>query len=198
MARQLKALETALAELERLPAIGRKSARRIAFHLLKQPADRVNRLASALQALHEQIRPCSRCFYLAEDELCEICQDSNRENIICVVEDVGDVMALESTMEYCGRYHVLGGVIAPLDGIGPEDLSIEALIQRVETEKPQYIIIATGFTVEGEATALYVSRLLKPLGVKVYRLAYGLPVGSSLEHADEATVVRALEGKIEL
>ncbi len=198
MARQLKALETALSELGRLPAIGRKSARRIAFHLLKQPADRVHRLASALEALHEQIRPCSRCFYLAEDELCEICQDSNRENIICVVEDVGDVMALESTMEYRGRYHVLGGVIAPLDGIGPEDLSIEALVRRVETEKPQHIIIATGFTVEGEATALYVSRLLKPLGIKVYRLAYGLPVGSSLEHADEATVVRALEGKIEL
>jgi recombination protein RecR len=198
MVRQLKALETAFTELERLPAIGRKSARRITFHLLKQPAEKVRRLTAALESLHEQIRPCTRCFYLAEDDLCRICQDPDRENILCVVEDVGDVMALESTAEFHGRYHVLGGVIAPLDGIGPENLHIDALIERVKTEKPREIILATGFTVEGEATALYVTRLLKPLNVRIFRLAYGLPVGSTLEHADEATMVRALEGKIEM
>ncbi|MBN1296912.1 recombination protein RecR [bacterium] len=196
--KQLKALENVLAELEKLPAIGRKSARRIAFYLLKQPPARAARLAAALEALHREIRPCSRCFNLAESEVCAVCDDPTRESTICVVEDVGDVMALESTGEYHGLYHVLGGVIAPLDGIGPNDLTIDVLIRRVNGEKPAGIILATGFTVEGEATALYVARLLKPLDVKVYRLAYGLPVGSTLEHADEATVVRALEGKIEL
>ncbi|HPQ39305.1 MAG TPA: recombination mediator RecR [bacterium] len=198
MAKRLKALDAVLAELEKLPAIGPKSARRIAFHLLKQPASRAQRLAAALTALHEKIRPCSRCFNLAEDVLCDICSDSGRESTICVVEDVGDIMALENTGEYHGLYHVLGGVIAPLDGIGPDDLKIRELLERIRLENPRDVVLATGFTVEGEATAMYLTRLLKPMDVKVYRLAYGLPVGSTLEHADEATVVRALEGKIAL
>lgn len=198
MAKPLKALENALAELEKLPAIGRKSARRIAFHLLKQPADKARRLAESLIALHERIRPCTHCFYLAESELCEICADPDRSGTICVVEDAGDVMALERTGEYNGRYHVLQGVIAPLDGVGPDDLTIRQLIDRVRTEKPSEIIIATGFTVEGEATAMYLTRMLKPLETKIFRLAYGLPVGSTLEHADEATMIRALEGKVEI
>jgi recombination protein RecR len=198
MAHRLKALEQVLAELEQLPAIGRKSARRIAFYLLKQSPEKVRKLAGAIDTLHDKIRPCRRCFYLSEEHLCYICLNPNRENIICVVEDIGDVIALEGTGEYHGQYHVLGGVIAPLDGIGPENLNIESLLQRVKTEKPDELIIATGFTVEGEATAMYITRLLKPLMVKVYRLAYGLPVGSTLEHADEATMVRALEGKREL
>lgn len=198
MAKRLKALDAVLSELERLPAIGRKSARRIAFYLLKQPPARAQKLAAALTDLHEKIRPCSRCFNLAEDELCDICSDTGRENTICVVEDVGDIMALESTGEYHGVYHVLGGVIAPLDGIGPDALNIDALLERIRSETPGEVVLATGFTVEGEATAMYLTRLLKPMDVKVYRLAYGLPVGSTLEHADEATVVRALEGKIEI
>ncbi|MCD4654757.1 recombination mediator RecR [bacterium] len=198
MITRLKALDNVLAELEKLPAIGRKSARRIAFYLLKQPAAKTMRLASVLSILHEQIHPCSRCFNLAEQELCEICRDTNRENSICVVEDIGDVMALERTGEYKGIYHVLGGAIAPLDGIGPDELTINELLDRVKTEKPDELILATGFTVEGEATAMYLTRLLKPMNVKVYRLAYGLPVGSSLEYADEATMVRALEGKREV
>ena len=195
---RLKALDNVLRELEKLPAIGQKSARRIAFHLLRQPPAKALRLASALEVLHESIHNCPRCFFLAEDELCEICSDKDREKTICVVEDVGDVMALERTGEYKGYYHVLGGVIAPLDGIGPEELKINELLERVSVENPREIIIATGFTVEGEATAMYLTRLLKPMNVKVYRLAYGLPVGSTLEHADEATMVRALEGKREM
>ncbi len=198
MSRQLQALENALAELEKLPAIGRKSARRIAFHLLKQPAEKARRLAAALVTLHERIRPCSRCFYLAEDDLCQICLDPERIGTICVVEDAGDVMALERTGEYHGGYHVLQGVIAPLDGVGPDDLTIRQLISRVQAEQPQEIIIATSFTVEGEATAMYLTRMLKPLKVKVFRLAYGLPVGSTLEYADEATMIRALEGRVEI
>ena len=195
---RLKALDNVLRELEKLPAIGQKSARRIAFHLLRQPPAKALRLAAALEVLHESIHNCPRCFFLAEDELCEICSDKDREKTICVVEDVGDVMALERTGEYKGYYHVLGGVIAPLDGIGPEELKINELLERVSVENPREIIIATGFTVEGEATAMYLTRLLKPMNVKVYRLAYGLPVGSTLEHADEATMVRALEGKREM
>lgn len=198
MAHRLKALDNILVELERLPAVGRKSARRIAFHLLKQSPEKVQRLAAAIENLHDKIRPCSRCFYLAEEELCYICRDPDRDNIICVVEDVGDVIALEGTGEYPGRYHVLGGVIAPLDGIGPENLNIESLLKRIEHEQPTELIIATGFTVEGEATAMYIKRVLKTFNRKIYRLAYGLPVGSTLEHADEATMVRALEGKREL
>jgi len=198
VAKRLKALDTLLVELEKMPAIGGKSARRIAFHLLKHPPARAQRLAAALTALHEKIRSCRRCFNLSEDVLCDVCSDPDRENTICVVEDVGDIMALESTGEYHGVYHVLGGVIAPLDGIGPDALKIDELMQRIEEEKPPEVVLATGFTVEGEATAMYLTRLLKALDVKVYRLAYGLPVGSTLEHADEATVVRALEGKIEI
>lgn len=198
MITRLKALDNLLSELEKLPAIGRKSARRIAFYLLKQPPKRAASLARVLGELHEKVRTCDRCFYLSETPLCEICQSEERENVICVVEDVGDVMALEGTGEFRGLYHVLGGAISPLDGIGPEELKINELLKRVQAETPEEIIIATGFTVEGEATAMYLTRLLKPMNVKVYRLAYGLPVGSSLEYADEATMVRALEGKREI
>lgn len=198
MGKKLQALENTLAELEKLPAIGRKSARRIAFHLLKQPPEKVQRLAESLIDLHQRIHPCTRCFYLAEADLCEICRDPERSGTICIVEDAGDVMALERTGEFHGRYHVLQGVIAPLDGVGPDDLTIRQLIDRIREEKPVEVIIATGFTVEGEATAMYLTRILKPMEVKVFRLAYGLPVGSTLEHADEATMIRALEGKIEI
>ena len=198
MGKKLQALENTLAELEKLPAIGRKSARRIAFHLLKQPPEKVQRLVESLIDLHQRIHPCTRCFYLAEADLCEICRDPERSGTICIVEDAGDVMALERTGEFHGRYHVLQGVIAPLDGVGPDDLTIRQLIDRIREEKPVEVIIATGFTVEGEATAMYLTRILKPMEVKVFRLAYGLPVGSTLEHADEATMIRALEGKIEI
>ncbi len=198
MAQELKALNDLLTELEKLPAIGRKSAQRIAFHLLKQPRKTVERLAFTLTQFKEKIVPCPRCFNLSEGEICHVCADENREPIICVVEEAGDVMAIERTGDYRGVYHVLNGVISPLDGIGPGDLKIKELLARVETACIRQVIIATNFTVEGEATAMYLARLLKPRDVKVYRLAHGLPVGSSLEHTDEATMAKALEGKKEM
>ncbi len=198
MAREIKALRDLLTELEKLPAIGRKSAQRIAFHLLKQPHQKVIRLAETLVAVTEKIVPCQTCFNLSETGMCSVCSDPDRESIICVVEDIGDIMAIERTDEFRGRYHVLGGVISPLDGIGPENLHIRELIGRVDSEGIRELIIATNFTIEGEATAMYLARLLKQSDVKVFRLAYGLPVGSSLEYADEATMAKALEGRKEI
>jgi len=196
--RELRALQELISELEKLPSIGRKSAQRIAFHLLKQPVKDVERLAHSIRQLKEKIVSCPNCFYISEQGLCEICNDSDREHVICVVQEIGDVMAIERVGEFKGKYHVLNGVISPLDGIGPEDLKIKELIARIDNESIKELIIATNFTVEGEATAMYLTRLLKPRKVKLFRLAYGLPVGSNLEHADEATMLKALEGKREL
>jgi recombination protein RecR len=189
-------------ELARLPGIGPKSAQRVAFHLLKVPGQDVRRLADALVEAKEKVRLCRICFNLADGELCGYCADPRRDrSIICVVQEPPDVIALEKTREFRGLYHVLQGSISPIEGIGPEDLRVAELLQRIKgTGSPddvrvEEIILATNPNIEGEATAMYLARLLTPIGLKVTRLASGLPVGGDLEYADEVTLGRALEGR---
>ena len=183
-------------QFERMPGIGHKSAQRLAFYVLNLKKEEAESFANAILTAHEKIRKCSRCCNLAEDELCSLCKDSGRdESVICVVEDPRDVMAFERTHEYEGTYHVLHGVISPMNGIGPEDITVKELLARTGDDRVQEVIMATNPTVEGEATAMYISRLLKPMGIKVSRLAYGIPVGADLEYADEVTLTRALEGR---
>ena len=180
----------------RMPGIGNKTAQRLAFYVLSlKKEDAVAFSESILQA-HERIKKCTVCCNLSEDELCPICKSTKRdESIICVVEDPRDVLAFERTHEFEGTYHVLHGVISPMNGVGPEDISVKELLMRMGDGKVQEVIMATNPTVEGEATAMYISRLLKPMGVTVTRLAYGVPVGADLEYADEVTLSRALEGR---
>jgi len=186
-------------ELGRLPGIGPKSAQRIAFHLLKITADDAGRLATAITTVKDRIRFCRRCFNVTENEECDYCADPRRDPaIVCVVEDPRDIVAVERTGEYRGRYHVLGGAINPLEGVGPDQLRVKELYARLGDEGIDEVILATNPNLEGEATAMYLSRQLKPLGVKVTRLASGLPVGGDLEYADELTLGRALEGRREL
>ena len=183
-------------ELGRLPGIGPKSAQRIAFHLLKLPADDATRLARAITEAKARVRFCERCWNVAEEDECGICRDDQRDTRqVCVVEEARDIVALERTGEFRGRYHVLLGAISPIDGIGPEQLKVRELLVRLEPEGVEEVILCTNPNVEGEATALYLARLLKPLGVRVTRLASGLPVGGDLEYADELTLGRALEGR---
>jgi recombination protein RecR len=192
-------LKALLQELERLPGIGPKSALRIVMFLLNQPRETIDRLIQALQKVREQLKFCRRCFNYAEGELCAICQDESRDSsIICVVEDPMDIAVIENAGIFQGRYHVLHGVISPIEGIGPEDLRIGELIERVQTEPVREVILALSPTTEGEATSTYIARMLKPLGLKVTQLAMGLPVGGSLDYADQLTVMRALEGRREL
>jgi recombination protein RecR len=189
-------VQTLIDELGRLPGIGPKSAQRIAFYLLKVPADDVARLAHAITDAKARVRFCERCFNVAEDELCPICQDDARDtSMLCVVEESRDIVALEKTGEFRGRYHVLLGAMSPLEGIGPEDLKIRELIARLEPEGVAEVILCTNPNTEGEVTAMYLARLLKPLGLNVTRIASGLPVGGDLEYADELTLGRALEGR---
>jgi recombination protein RecR len=183
-------------ELGRLPGIGPKSAQRIAFHLLKVPADDVARLAHAISDAKARVRFCERCFNVSEGSLCPICSDDGRDSsIICVVEESRDIVAVEKTGEFRGRYHVLLGAMSPLEGIGPEQLKIRELVARIEPEGVEEIILCTNPNTEGEVTAMYLARLLKPIGLKVTRIASGLPVGGDLEYADELTLGRALEGR---
>jgi recombination protein RecR len=183
--------------LQRLPGVGPKSAQRLALHILKRPEAEVEALAQALIDAKKQIGLCSVCFHLSADPVCEICRHPNRDDTsICVVADSRDLIALEKTREYKGKYHVLGGVISPMDGIGPEQLTIQAL-RRVSQQKTQEVIMAISPTIEGETTTLYIGQLLKPF-TKVTRIAFGLPVGGDLEYADEVTLARALEGRREL
>jgi len=183
-------------ELGRLPGIGPKSAQRIAFHLLKIPADDVTRLADAITDAKERVRFCDRCFNVADDTLCPICKDDGRDStVVCVVEESRDIVALEKTGEFRGRYHVLLGAMSPLEGIGPEQLKIRELVARIEPEGIDEIILCTNPNTEGEVTAMYLARLLKPIGLNVTRIASGLPVGGDLEYADELTLGRALEGR---
>lgn len=189
-------VQTLIDELGRLPGVGPKSAQRIAFHLLKIPADDVSRLAAAITDAKQRVRFCERCFNVAEDALCPICADPNRDStVVCVVEESRDIVALEKTGEFRGRYHVLLGAMSPLDGIGPEQLKVRELVTRLGSEDIQEIILCTNPNTEGEVTAMYLARLLKPLGVTVTRIASGLPVGGDLEYADELTLGRALEGR---
>lgn len=188
-----------VSQFERLPGIGKKTAQRLAFSILEQPPERAKKFAEALINAREKIHFCKCCQALTDLEVCQICADDTRDkSVICVVEDPKDVMAFERTREYKGLYHVLHGAISPLDGVGPDQLRIKELMSRLSSDSVKEIIMATNPTVEGEATASYISRLVKPMGVKVTRLAYGVPVGGDLEYADEFTLARALEGRNEI
>jgi len=183
-------------ELGRLPGIGPKTAQRLAFYILKSPRPDVLRLAEALMEARDKIRRCSICSNLTDEDPCAICSDPGRDRgLICVVEDPKDVMVMERTREYNGVYHVLGGAISPMEGVGPEDLRLKELVERVKSPGVEEVIVATNPDVEGEATAMYVARILSPFGVKVTRLARGVPVGGDLEYTDEATLARALLGR---
>jgi len=183
-------------ELGRLPGVGPKSAQRIAFHIIQSDRVDVTRLSEILKTVKERVKFCTTCGNISEEELCRICKDPRRDNSsICVVEESKDVLAIEKTREFKGKYHVLGGAISPIDGIGPENLRIKELMTRLAQTQINEVIIATDPNLEGEATATYLTRLIKPLGVKVSRLASGLPVGGDLEYADEITLGRAFEGR---
>jgi recombination protein RecR len=183
-------------ELGRLPGVGPKSAQRIAFHIIQSERVDVTRLAEVLKTVKERVKFCTICGNITEEEQCKICRDPRRDNTsICVVEESKDVIAIEKTREFKGKYHVLGGAISPIDGIGPENLRIRELMQRLAETQIAEVIIATDPNLEGEATATYLTRLIKPIGVKVSRLASGLPVGGDLEYADEVTLGRAFEGR---
>jgi recombination protein RecR len=191
-------LQQLIEEFSQLPGIGHKSAQRIALDLLKRPREEVVRMAQALVSVKDRIRYCSICWNITETDPCSICASPKRERgAICVVEEPNDVIALEKTNEFHGLYHVLGGALSPLDGIGPEDLKIRELLARMSADVTE-VILAMNPNVEGEATTIYLTRLLKPLGAKVSRIARGIPVGGDLEFADEATLTRALEGRVTL
>lgn len=186
-------LLAAIEELSKLPGIGKKTAQRLAMHLLKCENEQVDNLINAIKDLKDKLRFCSRCFNLSEEELCNICRSEKRDkSTICVVEEASDVIAIEKTHEYNGLYHVLGGVLSPLAGVTPDSLHIKELLKRFEEENINEIILALNPDTEGEATSLYLSKLLKPFGIKVTRIARGLPIGGDLEFADEATIGRAI------
>jgi recombination protein RecR len=181
-----------------LPGVGPKTAQRLALHLLKRPEAEVQAFAQALIEAKKQVGLCQVCFHLSAEPVCEICRNPNRDNqTLCIVADSRDVIAIEKTREYQGKYHVLGGVISPMEGIGPEQLTLQALVRRVSQQQIQEVIIAINPSVEGETTTLYIGQLLKPF-TKVTRIAFGLPMGGDLEYADEVTLARALEGRREL
>jgi recombination protein RecR len=183
-------------EFSKLPTVGPKTAARLVFYLLNRPRNEAQSLAEAIMAVKDRVRLCSTCFSITEDDPCPICSDERRDSkTICVVAEAKDIYALERTSAYKGRYHVLGGLISPMDGIGPAQLRVKDLVDRIGSELPHEIIIATNPNAEGEATALYLSRLLTPLGVSVTRLAYGLPIGGDLDYADEVTLAKAIEGR---
>ena len=190
------AIQDLIDELGRLPGIGPKSAQRIAFHIIQSERVDVTRLADVLRTVKERVKFCIECGNISEEDLCRICRDPRRDNsLICVVEESKDVMAIEKTREFRGKYHVLGGAISPIDEVGPENLRIRELMARLADTNIQELIIATDPNLEGEATASYLIRQIKPLGIKVSRLASGLPVGGDLEYADEVTLGRAFEGR---
>jgi recombination protein RecR len=190
------AVQDLIDELGRLPGIGPKGAQRIAFHLLQAEPTDASRLADAITRVKATVRFCARCWNVSEQEECRVCRDPRRDPaVVCVVEEARDVVAIERTREYRGRYHVLGGAISPIDGVGPDDLHVAELIRRLDDEGVEEVILATNPNVEGEATASYLSRLLTPLGRRVTRLASGLPVGGDLDYADEVTLGRAFAGR---
>lgn len=198
MIKSSAATEKLIDELRRLPGVGRKTAQRLAFHLLKVSKEEALALSRAIKEAKERVRLCSVCYGITENDPCEVCIDKNRDpSLLCVVEEATDVFAFERTADFHGRYHVLGGALSPLDGIGPEEIRVKELVQRIDREGVQEVIIATNPNTEGEATALYIARLVKPLNVKVTRIARGLPVGSDIDLADEVTLSRALNGRTE-
>ncbi len=186
-------------ELEKLPGIGPKSAQRLAFHLLRLPLDEARQIAEAIVEVKEKMQTCQSCFNFSDQPVCDICRNERRErSLVCVVADPRDLLAVERTNEFRGRYHVLGGLISPLEGIGPEMLRIRELMERIQADAIQEIILATNPTVEGDTTAMYLARLIKPFGVRVTKIAFGLPVGGDLDYADQATLIQALEGRRDL
>lgn len=192
----MSAIDDLTGELARLPGIGRKTALRLTYYLLKQPTEQSRRLADALRTLSEKVRPCSRCFNLTEEALCVICRDPRRDAaLLCVVEEAADISAIERAAEYRGQYHVLGGRLSPLDGVTPDDLAMEPLIRRVADGSVREVILATNPSLEGEATALYVQRQLVIYSVSITRIARGLPVGGDLEYADGVTIAQALSAR---
>jgi len=196
---QTPSMSRLIAQLTKLPGIGEKTASRLAFHVLRSERDYAQALADALLAVKDETRLCSVCFALTESDPCPLCADPRRSNdVLCVVEEPADLLAIERVREFRGRYHVLHGTLAPLDGVGPDDLKIQPLLVRLRDEPVREVILATNPTAEGEATALYLAKLLKPLGLRVTRIAHGLPVGADLEYADVMTVGRALEGRREM
>ncbi len=192
-------IQRLVAELAKLPGIGEKTAQRLAFHILKSPKEYARNLSRALWEITEKVRLCSVCCTLTENDPCPICTDPKRDStILCVVEGVADLLAVERTREFKGRYHVLHGVLSPMDGIGPEQLRIQELLARLAPIAPKEIIIATNPDVEGEVTALYLGKLIKPLSIRVTRIAQGVPMGGDLEYADQVTLARALTGRRDL
>ncbi|MBI2340737.1 MAG: recombination protein RecR [Deltaproteobacteria bacterium] len=194
----LTPLDRLIHELSRLPGIGQKTALRLALHILRQPADYAQALAESLTDVAEKIRFCSRCFHLTEADPCVLCADLRRnQQIVCVVEESSDLLAIERTREFRGVYHVLQGALSPLDGIGPENLKIGELLRRLRTEEIRELILATNPNVTGDATALYISKMVKPLNIRVTKLAAGIPVGGNIEYIDQMTLARALESRME-
>jgi recombination protein RecR len=194
----IDSLEKLIEEFSKLPGIGKKTAQRMAFHVLKSRKEEAEALAQALLDVKEKVNYCSVCFNITEEDPCKICKDEKRErSVICVVEEASDVLALEKTNQYKGLFHVLGGVLSPLDGIGPDDLKIKELLSRLKGKQVKEVILATNPNTEGEATAIYIAKLIKPLTVKVTRIARGLPAGGDLEYADQVTLANAIEGRIE-
>ena len=186
-------LQIAIEELSKLPSIGKKTAQRLALHILKSDKEQVNDLIKSIKELKTKIRFCDRCFNLAEEELCEICKSVKRDkSVLCVVEEASDVIAIEKTNEFNGIYHVLCGVLSPLSGVNPDQLKIKEMVRRFENEEINEVILALNPDTEGETTSLYLAKLIKPLGIKVTRIARGLPIGGDLEFADEATIGRAI------
>lgn len=199
MSRYAPTLVRLIGELVRLPGIGPKSAQRLTFHLLKASKEEALALAQAIIDVKERTQTCAVCYNISEEERCNICADPTRDgSLLCVVEETNDLWAVEKTGGFKGSYHVLGGSLSPLDGRGPDQLTAKALLRRMETEGVKEVILATNPNVEGEATAMYLSRLLKPLAVRVTRLARGLPIGGDLEYADEVTLSKAIEGRREV
>ncbi len=199
MVKRPRPLTDLIEQLNRLPGIGERSAQRIAYHILKAPEKQAEKLSSAILAVKEKVTHCSLCFNITEQDPCQLCQDPSRDKaVICVVEDPGDIYSIEKAAGFNGRYHVLMGALSPLDGIGPEQLRIQPLVERVKKGGAKEIIIATNPTLSGEATAMYLLKVLKPLGVRLTRIAHGLPVGGNLEFADEITLARSFEGRREL
>jgi recombination protein RecR len=197
MASITNSIDKLIEEFSKLPGIGQKSAQRLAFYVLKIKKEEAKKLAQAILGVKEKVAYCSVCFNLTEDDPCRICKDKKRDSsAICVVEEANDVVAVEKTNQYKGLYHVLGGVLSPLDGIGPDELRIKELMSRLKKGVKE-VILATNPSAEGEATAVYLSKLIKPMGIKVTRIARGLPAGGDLEYADMATLSRALEGRVE-
>lgn len=192
-------LAVAIEELSKLPSIGKKTAQRLALFILKMDDDRVNNLLKSIKELKTKLKSCSRCNNLSEDELCEVCKSTKRDkSIICVVEEASDVIAIEKTHEFSGLYHVLGGVLSPLTGITPDSLKIKELLKRFEKEDIKEVILALNPDTEGETTSLYLAKLIKPLNMKVTRIARGLPVGGDLEFADDATIGRAMINRLSI